>query len=315
MSSTNHDFARNSALAMALLAMFAFAGLARASDAREDAVRINAGAGQFVFVDEKGDATKRMAVYTYLPARLKADTAPIVFVMHGKGKNAEGYRDVWAQHAEARGFMVVAPLFDDAAWGGSFAGDKVFLQGGKPSDASRWSFSVIEHLFDAIKAATGNRHATYLLYGHSEGAQFVHRLVWFLPEARFAMAVAANPGWTTMPDLAVAFPYGLANSPATEHSLKQSLERRLTVLLGERDIDPNHAQLRKTPQAMAQGRHRMERGQTFYRQALERCTAMKCQFGWQLKTVPGAAHSNAQMAGDAAAVLIDGVAAQTPTAK
>ena len=52
MSSTNHDFARCSALAMALLALFAFAGLARASDAREDAVRISAGAGQFMFVDE-----------------------------------------------------------------------------------------------------------------------------------------------------------------------------------------------------------------------------------------------------------------------
>ena len=121
MSSTNHDFARNSALAMALLAMFAFAGLARASDAREDAVRINAGAGQFVFVDEKGDATKRMAVYTYLPARLKADTAPIVFVMHGKGKNAKGYRDVWAQHAEARGFMSEVP--DAAPRRGSIRGE------------------------------------------------------------------------------------------------------------------------------------------------------------------------------------------------
>lgn len=39
---------------------------------------------------------------------------------------------------------------------------------------------------------------------------------------------------------------------------------------------------------------------------------LQCQFGWQLKTVPGAAHSNAQMAGDAAAVLMEGTTAQAP---
>ena len=277
-----------------------------ANNAPDDGVRIEPGAGKFTFVDNKGDASRRMTVYTYLPAKLKADVATIVFVVHGQGKNADGYRDAWAAHAGKYGFMVIAPLFDADTWGSTYSTRQGLMRDGRPTDSAMWSFSVIEHLFDAIKTATGNKNATYRLYGHSEGGQFVHRLVWFLPEARFDKAITANPGWYTMPDLSVALPYGLANSPATERTLRQSLERNLTVLLGSRDNDPNHPQLRKTPQAMAQGRFRLERGENFFKQAGERCAALKCKFGWQIQIVPDAAHSNGQMAGAAAAVLMEG---------
>lgn len=81
-----------------------------------------------------------------------------MFIIHGHSKNAEGYRDTWIKHADKYSFMVVAPLFD------------------------------------AIKIATGNESSTYLIYGHSEGGQVVQHLVLFLPDARNAKAVAANPG-------------------------------------------------------------------------------------------------------------------------
>lgn len=56
------------------------------------------------------------------------------------------------------------------------------------------SFSRIEHLFDAIRQATGNRGERYFLYGHSEGGQFVLRLLMLLPQARVQRAVVVNPG-------------------------------------------------------------------------------------------------------------------------
>src|SRR5271157_1844874 len=70
-------------------------------------IQIASGPGSFFFVDEKGDRSKQMTVYTYLPERLKPDAARIVFVMHGHGKNAKGYRDSWVEHADKYGFMVV----------------------------------------------------------------------------------------------------------------------------------------------------------------------------------------------------------------
>ena len=184
--------------------------------------------------------------------------------MHGHGKNAKGYRDTWIEHADRYEFMVVAPLFDPEQWGGGgYSYGSVIGRDGRLQDASMWSFSVIEHLFDAIKGATGNQSAKYFIYGHSEGGQFVHRLVLLLPDARYARAVAANPGWYTMPRFDIKFPYGLGGSPATEGSLKKSLGREFVLMLGDRDTDPNHKDLRKTPQAMVQGAYRFERGQNY----------------------------------------------------
>lgn len=273
--------------------------------AADPAIRIASGPGSFSFVDEKGDPSKQITVYTYLAKGLKPDAVPIVFVMHGHGKNAKGYRDTWVEHAHKYGFMVVAPLFDARQWGrGEYAYASVMTRDGTLQAPSMWSFNVIEHLFDAVKDATGNQSPKYFIYGHSEGGQFVHRLVLFLPDARYAKAVAANPGWYTMPTFDVTFPYGLAGSPAAEVSLKKSLGRKFVLMLGDQDTDPNHADLRRTPKAMAQGVHRFERGQNYVKEARNRATELKCALGWQVEVVPGAAHQNSKMSRAAAAVLM-----------
>jgi pimeloyl-ACP methyl ester carboxylesterase len=175
---------------------------------------------------------------------------------------------------------------------------------GRPEDKSKWSFSVIEHLFDAVKRATGSKMAQYYLYGHSEGGQFVQRLVLFLPEARYARAVAANPGWYTTPDFDVKFPYGLKNAPVTKESLEASLGRNFILMLGDQDTDPNHEQLRKTTEAMAQGATRVERGQNYIKLARACAAELKCRCAWRLRMVPGAAHQNSKMSRAAAPVLL-----------
>lgn len=269
------------------------------------AIKISPGSGSFSFVDAKGDPSKQITVYTYLPARLEAEAARIVFVMHGHNKNASGYRDSWIEYAEKYGFMVVAPLFDALQWPrGAYSYASVMTEKGKPRNEALWSFSVVEHLFDAIKQATGNKSRTYFLYGHSEGGQFVHRLVLFLPNARYAKAVAANPGWYTMPTFDVKFPYGLRGSPVTKTSLQKSLGREFILMLGDRDTDPNHTQLRRTPKAMVQGAHRFQRGQNYMKEARSRSTELQCAFRWQLRVVPGAAHQNTKMSRFAAAALM-----------
>ena len=226
---------------------------------------IGVGPGSFPFVDAKGDLSKQITVYTYLPSGLRPEAASIVFVMHGHGKNAKGYRDTWIEHANKYAFMVVAPLFDPDQWGSGYSYASVVGREGKIQEASMWSFSVIEHLFDAVKEATGNQSAKYFIYGHSEGGQFVHRLVLLLPNARYARAVAANPGWYTMPRFDIKFPYGLGSSPATEESLKTSLGREFVLMLGDRDTDPNHQDLRRTPPAMPRARTASSAARTFSR--------------------------------------------------
>lgn len=268
-------------------------------------IHIVSGSGSFRFVDGKGDPSKTFTVYTYLPKALKPDAARIVFVMHGHGKNAKGMRDTWIEHADKYGFMVISPLFDPAQWaGGDYSSGRVVSRDRKLRDPSQWSFSVIEHLFDAVKEATGNQSSDYFIYGHSEGGQFVHRLVLLLPDARYGKAIAANPGWYTMPRFDVKFSYGLGDSPASEASLKKSLKRNFILQLGNQDTDPNHAQLRKTPRAIAQGAHRFERGQNYMKEAQRRATELNFDIGWQIEVVAGAAHENKKMSRSAAALLM-----------
>ncbi len=269
-------------------------------------LRIAEGAGSVVFDDDKGDLSKHMTVYTYLPRGVDPKTARIVFVMHGHGKDAEGYRDVWIPYADKYGFIVVTPLFDAAQWGGgAYSHASVEGRDGDVHDASLWSFNVIEHLFDAVKAGTGNQSVRYFLYGHSEGGQFVHRLVLVLPDARYEKAVAANAGWYTMPRFDVRFPFGLGGSPVDAASLKKSLGRKLVVLLGERDTDPNHKELNKSARAEAQGANRFDRGHAFMATAERTARELQVPLAWQMRTVPDAAHQNSRMSKAAAAVLME----------
>jgi hypothetical protein len=268
-------------------------------------IAIPSGKGKFRFVDQKGDPSKPIPVFTYLPPNLKASEAPIVFVMHGHHRSAESYRNNWAKHADHFGFMVLAPLFAEDQWGhGLYTYGSVINKNGKIRDPAKWSFAVIEHLFDAVKAATGNANPRYYLYGFSEGGQFVHRFVLMMPNARYAKAAIGTPGWYTMPRFDVKFPYGLRGSPVTPASLKVVLGRNVVLLLGEDDTDPNHEELLKTPEAEAQGPHRVARGRTFFHELSQRAKEMNTPFAWKIMMVRGAAHQPSKMSPSAATVLM-----------
>jgi hypothetical protein len=74
------------------------------------------------------------------------------------------------------------------------------------------------------------------------------------------------------------------------------LQRPLVVLLGTEDTDPNHVNLRRTPEAMAQGPHRFARGHFFYEAGRKQAAVLGVPLGWKLATAPGVAHHDAGMA-------------------
>jgi alpha-beta hydrolase superfamily lysophospholipase len=179
----------------------------------------------------------------------------------------------------------------------------MFDSKGKPVERSKWTFSAIEHLFDHVKAAAKNTSKRYYIYGHSAGGQFVHRFVLFMPEARYERAIAANPGWYTMPQLEVAFPYGMRNTTANEVGLKKSFANSLVLLLGDEDTNRDDPNLRKSPGADLQGLTRFERGKNFYKKAQEEAGKLETPLAWKQETVRGAGHSDKQMSGAAAKAL------------
>lgn len=270
--------------------------------APDDAPLIEApAAARFVFTGWEGPD---LPVYYQLPDKVTSDT-PVVFVMHGVKRDADRYRDEWAALAREHGFIVIVPQFAEADFPGSRGYNTGYFRerDGTARPRELWSFAAIEPLFDEVRRRFGTDDPRYTIYGHSAGAQFVHRYVTFMPEARIDMAIAANAGWYTMPDLGTAFPYGLADTPVDAAGLKRALGKPLTIMLGTADTDRSDPDLRKTREADAQGPHRYARGQAYLAAGKAAADKLGTPFGWRVVSVPGIGHSNAGMAAAAAPLI------------
>lgn len=263
---------------------------------------LQTGKGEFTFNDLAGNPGKPLNVWFYKPKDLAPD-AMVVFVMHGVKRNGEDYRDQWVHHADRYHFLLVVPEFPKE----SYSNDTYQFGNVRDPDVRKWSFSAIEHLFDALRVHEPIHQASYFMYGHSAGAQFVHRFMLFMPQTRVQMAISANAGSYTMPsyssDPEFQFPWSLDPKIVDEDQLKQVLGRHMTVMLGEDDVDPNHPALPRQPQAMAQGRFRFERGQHFFAAAKDQAQKLGVTLAWNLITVPHVAHSDTGMSEAAVKVL------------
>ena len=226
----------------------------------------------------------------------------VVVVMHGTNRNAEEYRDSWTPLLKRHPWVVIAPEFDRQ----DFPGAAAYNLGGVVDDSgdakpiSDWTFGYIEPLVDKVRAMTGVRDRTFDLFGHSAGAQFVHRYLAFVPDAAVRRAVAANAGWYTTPDPDVDFPYGLDGAPG-EVDVPGLLATDLTVLLGSEDTEDEN--LRQDEGAARQGATRVERGEEFYRLGSHQARSRGVPFRWSLRVVPGVAHDHSPMSAEAADIL------------
>lgn len=238
-----------------------------------------------------------MKVFVTRPVNLAPDR-PVVFVMHGVKRNAGEYRDQWHDLAIEHDFLLVVPEFSEK----SFPGPEHYSQGNVFDERevmrveSEWSYAAIEAIFDDVRSRFHMSADTYSMYGHSAGAQFVHRYIFHVPKARVSRIVVANAGWYMMPDFDVAYPYGLGHSAVDRSRLEPGLQLPVTILLGAEDTDTDQENLRRTPEAMAQGPHRLARGQAFFEAARATADQLGVPFNWTLHTVPGVGHDNRLMA-------------------
>ncbi len=247
---------------------------------------------------------KRLSVYIYRATGFDQKEGPIWFVMHGAKRNARRYLNAAAPVAERyRALAVVIEfsrreyphgndytlavtsdgLVDESAW-----------QEGRWRKPKEYLYTEIERLFDAVRCSLGGRQPGYYLFGHSAGAQFTHRLLTFMPGTRVLGAVAANAGWYTLPvrnkGARFAIPYGLFGGPPLD--LESLLAAPLTLLLGTRDTATSSSDplLRGTPEAMAQGATRLQRGTNYFETGGRVSATIGAPFGWRLVLAPGARH-------------------------
>jgi len=160
-------------------------------------------------------------------------------------------------------------------------------------------------VLQALRASGITRRRTARLYGHSAGAQFVHRLTAIEPHEPFEAMVSANAGWYTLPTLGRPFPEGLAGLGLGPDALERWFAYPMTILAGDRDIDESDENLPREPGALAQGPTRFARAAYFHAFGEREAARTGLPFRWRLVTAPGVAHDGAAMSRAASALWFE----------
>jgi hypothetical protein len=244
-------------------------------------------------------------MYITVPANLTSATH-VLLNMHGNGRTASSYHDAWHPWTRNNNYILVTPYFSETNWPDSgYHQGNVFETencGGALNPESRWSFTIVDSSFTHLKARFQLRDNKYDIWGHSAGAQFVHRMMLWKPNARIRFGMAANSGWYTAPDTSITCPYGLKNPllSFTTQQLVNYTNRDMILFRGTEDT-LRDSELRTTALADAQGWNRWERAQYMYDKGVE----MNTNLHWQLIAVPDSGHDKDTMAPGAQKFLLN----------
>jgi hypothetical protein len=260
--------------------------------------------GSFTFTPTGPLSNQPVEVYYHIPNG-DISTMPIVMSFHGSSRNGSDYRDYWITMANANGFMVFAPEFSDSNYpglGDNYLMANIFEDGDNPSlstynNPDEWTFSVLDPIFENIKQDISGTQEAYNAWGHSGGAQFLHRFIMYMPSSKLDVAVCSNAGWYTVPENTVSFPYGILNGQLPNSNLITAFSKKLMVHLGQNDTDPNSPGLRRNNVVdNQQGIHRLERGQYFFSTSQLKAQGLNTAFNWEKHEAAGVGHDAQQMA-------------------
>ena len=261
------------------------------------------GTGMVPYACQGPFAGKTVNVYYHMPAG-DTRTMPVQIVMHGMGRNADGYLNHWKAQADQYGFILLTPHFTDEDF------PEIAYQQGNVQDADgnfnpkeSMTYPIISEIFHFFKDHSASQAKKFSIYGHSAGGQFVHRYLLFNDTPEVERAVAANAGWYTFPTDTLGYPYGIGDSAEKIGTdVAAYYAKRMTILLGDADT-LRQSSLRQTPEADAQGLNRFQRGETFFAFCRADAARRGVPFNWDIAYVAGVGHSDGKMAGGAAKCL------------
>lgn len=265
-------------------------------------------AGKFVLpLPFAGQPDRQILVHGYRASGYKPGK-PWVFVQHGMLRNGDDYRDFWIEAADRHDLLILAPTFPDADFPGAegYNNGLVLDDDDAVTPRDTWIFQVPLQLAGALIASGQVAPDLGHIYGHSAGAQFLHRMVQLFGAAPFVAVGAGNAGWYTLPRLDLAFPEGLAGLGLSEDDLRARLALPLHIFGGELDCESAAENLPTNPEALTQGPGRLQRAGNFLRVAREAAKALDCPMAWKFTEVPQVAHNGEAMSRAAAGWWFEG---------
>ncbi|MBP0444000.1 alpha/beta hydrolase [Roseomonas sp. SSH11] len=259
------------------------------------------------FEDPAGDPSRPVTLHAYRPASWHAD-GQLVLVMHGMGRNGDEYRDFWIEAAERHNLFIVAPTFPAHLFPTPETYNNGSVLGGDGAlRPAEWrGYRIPARVVTAMRDAEIITRPKALIFGHSAGGQFLHRLLSTEPSSIFEAAMVGNPGWFSLPDLERPFPEGLGGIGVTEADLARLLAFPMTILSGEQDIETSGPSLPSQPEALAQGPHRFARALHYYEAGRAEAARRGLPFNWKRVTVPHIGHDGAAMSRAAASLWFEG---------
>ncbi len=265
------------------------------------------GAGSFAFPDRAAGERGAIEVFYYRPASHDR-RCPVIFLLHGSDRAAAYFRDCWTAYADEMHALLVAPCFDNVTFpeAGAYNYGNVVHEGAEQLTArprSEWSYGLIDRLFTYVRVSMGLERNGYYLFGHSAGAQFAHRYLALTDVPLAEVVIAGNSGWYTLPDSNLSFPAGTGGVGASPDHVGRYLSRKLVILLGDADNDPDDPGLPRQLAAVRQGPTRLVRGLFYFEHCKALAAMLGVGFGWQLSVALGVGHKDDQIAGPAAELL------------
>ena len=241
-------------------------------------------------------------VYYHLPEIINDETK-VLFVIHGNSRNADNYLNTWIKLAKDKNYAIFAPHFKRSQFI-SFNTLQMSTSSGRiRNEANLYLNNSIDLLFDHIKPLFDLSQDSYDIYGHSAGAQFVHRYLLFSNRPKVNRAVAANAGWYTFLD-GSNFPYGINNPPIDFNSQNviNFLNMDLHIHIGSADTDISSS-VNQSEGANNQGLNRFQRANNFFNYTIKIVEKNDLNYNWSFLVVDGVAHSNSRMSKAAAEVI------------
>ena len=242
-------------------------------------------------------------VFYHLPDVIDENTK-ILFIVHGNSRNADDYLKVWIKLSEGKNVALFAPHFKRNSFISFNTLQMSTSNGVIRANTDLYLNNSIDTLFEFIKSKFNLKSRRYDIYGHSAGAQFVHRYLLMSEDPQVNTAVAANAGWYTFLNGA-DFPYGVKNTPISlsDNNIKKFLSMDLHILIGSNDIDVNSS-INKSNGAQNQGLNRFQRAKNFFEYTESIVEQNNLEFNWQYQVVSGAPHSNKVMSRAAVLILL-----------
>lgn len=222
--------------------------------------------------------------FAYVPKRGGVG-APLLLCVHGISRNAAVHGHAFATLAEQYGVVLAVPLFAAPPF-------TDYQRLGRRKEGARADLA-LRRLVKDVGYHTGALSDRVHLFGHSGGAQFVHRFAMAWP-GEVAAAVVSSAGWYTLPDASAPYPYGLRvgdELPGVRFDPAAFLRLRWLAVVGERDLMRSDALRRTRRVDTEQGRTRVERARIWTHAMNRAASKHGLPPPVSLVEIPGVGHS------------------------